>query len=82
MQILNSHKLFLQAVKLPVCLCRRNAAPIILIENPFPLAHPNSKQGMKREKNCSEALVSDMETITCAIYINVNKLQYDSMSCF
>ena len=64
-----------QAPTLPVYLCHRNVAPIKLKET-SPQVHLNSKQGRER-KNCSHALISDMETITCAIYINVSWLQYE-----
>ena len=45
--------------------------------DPLSLVHPNSKQGRKRDKNCSALLISDMKALTCAIYVNVNKLRYN-----
>ena len=59
----------------PMCLCHRKVVPIKLIANSFPLLHLNSKQGRKREK----LHISGTEALTCAIYINVNKLQYDML---
>ena len=56
-----------------MCLCHRKVVTIKLIENQSQLVHLHSKQGRKREK----LLISDMEALTCAIYINVNKLEND-----
>ena len=60
--------------------CRGKLVPIKQIEK-----SPQFIQILRRvgqEKNCSEALFSDMEALTCAIYggatyTNVNKLPYD-----
>ena len=59
---------------------RGKIAPIKLIEETPQFVQFLNRVG--QEQYCSEALVSDMEALTCAIYggatyINVNKLRYD-----
>lgn len=59
---------------------RGKIAPIKLIEKTPQFIQILSRVG--QETNCSEALISDMEALTCAMYggvtyTNVNKLRYD-----